>query len=537
MTAPPTMSRSPASSVTLHAIRGERVRAGVMTAIAALYALANVVGYRQAYPTQASREEFARAFSDNIALRLFYGIPHDLASVGGYVEFRAMGMIGILGSGWMVFAAVRALRGEEEAGCFELILAGAIGRGGALAAVLAALALECAFLYAVTAVVLLASATLPGDMTAGESLLVAAGSVGPALVFAALGALASQLAPTRRAAQAGASAVLAVALFLRIAADIGHGIGWLRWATPIGWDEQLRPVTGARPAVLLLFVAAAVLVAGVALAVARGRDVDSSLIRARGHARSRMALLGSPTQAAVRSELPTLIGWLVATGLFAFALGAFARSVAEEIRKVSIHTYGLAIGTATGYLAAVFALFALVVALYAASRIGGLRDEESSGRLETLFALPVARRAWMGGRLALAAGTTVGLSLAVGVLAWAGALVTNGDVSFADMLAAGANCIAAALLFLALGALLFAWVPRPSPGAALGLVAVSFLWELVGALVSAPSWLLTISPFHHVTQVPLVALDRRGTAVMLAVAAVAAGVAVERFARRDLQTG
>ena len=48
-TAPPTMSRSPASSVTLHAIRGERVRAGVMTAIAALYALANVIGYRQAY--------------------------------------------------------------------------------------------------------------------------------------------------------------------------------------------------------------------------------------------------------------------------------------------------------------------------------------------------------------------------------------------------------------------------------------------------------------------------------------------------------
>lgn len=509
----------------------------VMSLIAALYALANVVGYRQAYPTRTAREEFARAFSDNIALRLFYGIPNDIASVGGYVEFRAMGMIGILAAGWMVFAAVRALRGEEEAGCFELILAGAIGRGGALGAVLVALALECAFLYAVEAVVLLASATLPGDMTAGESLLVAAGSIGPALVFAALAALACQLAPTRGTAQAGASAVLAVALFLRIAADIGHGIRWLRWTTPIGWDEQLRPVTGARPAVLLLFVAAAAVLAAAALAVARGRDVDSSLIRARGHARSRLELLGSPTRAAVRSELPTLVGWLVATGLFAFALGAFARSVSEEIRKVSIHTYGLTITTATGYLAAVFALFALVVALYAASRIAGLRDEESSGRLETLFALPVARRSWIGGRLALAAATTALLALAMGVLAWAGSVVTGGGVSFADMLAAGANCIAAALLFLGVGAALFAWVPRPSPGAALGLVAVAFLWELVGALVSAPWWLITISPFHHVTQVPLVAADRRGTAVMLGLAAIAAGAAVERFARRDLRTG
>ena len=50
-------------------------------------------------------------------------------------------------------------------------------------------------------------------------------------------------------------------------------------------------------------------------------------------------------------------------------------------------------------------------------------------------------------------------------------------------------------------------------------------------------WLLTISPSHRVTQVPLVAVDRRGTGVMLGVAAVAAWGAVERFARRDLQTG
>ena len=105
------------------------------------------------------------------------------------------------------------------------------------------------------------------------------------------------------------------------------------------------------------------------------------------------------------------------------------------------------------------------------------------------------------------------------------------------MIAAGANCIAVSLLFLALGVLVYAWLPRPSPGAAFVLIGVAFLWELVGALVGAPGWLLTISPFHHVTQVPLVAVDRRGTAVMLAVAAVAAAIAVERFARRDLQTG
>jgi hypothetical protein len=39
-----------------------------------------------------------------------------------------------------------------------------------------------------------------------------------------------------------------------------------------------------------------------------------------------------------------------------------------------------------------------------------------------------------------------------------------------------------------------------------------------------------------VTQVPLVAADKRGTAVMLAVAAVAALAAIDRFTRRDLKT-
>ena len=220
--------------------------------------------------------------------------------------------------------------------------------------------------------------------------------------------------------------------------------------------------------------------------VARRRDVASSILRPRDVVPSRTTLLASPTQAALRAEVPSLLAWLVGAGLLAFALGAFARSVSEEMRKVSIHTYGLSITTAAGYLAAVFALFALIVAIFAASHVGGLRDEESSGRLETLFALPVARRSWIGGRLAVAAATTVLLALALGTLAWAGAAVTGGGVGFAGMIDAGANCIAVSLLFLALGVLLYAWLPRPSPGAAFVLIAIAFLWELVGALVGAP---------------------------------------------------
>jgi ABC-2 type transport system permease protein len=520
-----------------HALRGERVRLLVIALICVAYAAAQAVGYRQTYPTEAQRIQFAHAFSDNIALRLFYGFPHDLASVAGYVEFRVVGMLAILVSAWAIFAAVRPLRGEEDAGCYELILAGAVSRGGAVVAVLCALAVECLAIWLATAGALVASAVSAGDMTTREAVLVAAAVVGPGVVFAAVGALASQLAPTRRAAQAGAAVVLGIALFLRIAADIGHGLGWLRWLTPLGWTEQVRPVTGPRPAVLLLHLGAAAAVAGAALLIARGRDVGGSVL-ARGSApRSRFALLGSPNQAALRAEVPTLLAWAIGAGLFAFALGAFAGSVAREIRKAQIHTYGLSISTATGYLAVVFAFFALVVALFAVSHVGGLSDEESSGRLETLFALPIARRRWLGGRLAIAAATTVLLALLLGLLAWLGSATTGSGAGLGGLLSAGANCIAAALLFLALGALVYACLPRLGAGAAFAVVGVAYLWELVAALLSAPWWLQTLSPFHHVTQVPQVAADRQGTVVMLVIAAAVAAAAVERFARRDLQTG
>jgi ABC-2 type transport system permease protein len=68
-------------------------------------------------------------------------------------------------------------------------------------------------------------------------------------------------------------------------------------------------------------------------------------------------------------------------------------------------------------------------------------------------------------------------------------------------------------------------------------VGVAFLWELLGALVSAPTWLLALSPFHHVAAVPQSAFDTQGALVMIAVAVGAAVAAVEVFIRRDLQSG
>ena len=223
--------------------------------------------------------------------------------------------------------------------------------------------------------------------------------------------------------------------------------------------------------------------------------------------------------------------------VFAALIGGFSKSIAEEARKANLHsTLGTDYTTPGGYLALTFVFFALVVALFAASHLNGIRDEEGSGRLETLLALPVGRTRWLAGRVAIAAVASVALAVLTGVLAWAGAATQGAGVGFGSLVAAGANCIPAALLFLGLGTFLFAVAPRQSAGAAMALVGVAFLWELVGAVIGAPSWALALSPFHHVAAVPVARFDTAGAAIMLVVAAAAAVGGLAVFARRDLQT-
>jgi ABC-2 type transport system permease protein len=82
--------------------------------------------------------------------------------------------------------------------------------------------------------------------------------------------------------------------------------------------------------------------------------------------------------------------------------------------------------------------------------------------------------------------------------------------------------------------MLVAALPRLGVGVAYALVSVAFVWELFGALLAAPSWLLGVSPFHQIGLVPA-APFRAGPAVaMLAIGAAGAAAALVRFRSRDL---
>jgi polyether ionophore transport system permease protein len=499
-----------------------------------LISLVQVAGYENSYPTVADRIQFAENFGDNKAVRLFYGVPHDLLTVGGYAAWRVGGVLAIFAAVWGIFAAVRAQRAEEDDGRAELVLAAPLGRRLVFRAGLAGVGAGVALLWLATWLGLLA-----GGLAAGASAYLALEIAAAAAVFVGVGSLASQLAPTRRQALGLGMAVFAAAFVLRIVADTAGALEWLRWATPLGWAEEMRPFTGAQPAALALILAVTVALLAVAERIALSRDVGTGLLASADSAPPRDRLLSSPTALALRGERGLMIGWFAGIGVYAIVVGLLAntfnahdlsQSVREQLQKFG----GASIVTPQGALGFYFLFFGFAISLFACAQISAARHEEAESRLETIFALPVSRLGWLGGRLALAAGGIAALALSAALLAWAAAATQAAGIGIGEALQAGLNTLPASLLFLGLAALAFALLPRAAAGIAYGLVAVAFCWYLFGALLGAPQWTLDLSPFQHVAPVPAQPWKTADALAMVAVGTAAMAAALAAFRRRDV---
>jgi ABC-2 type transport system permease protein len=517
--------------------RDARIRTITFAYLFAAYSYIQPVGYRHTYPAASERVAFAASFANNTGLRLLYGRPHDLLSVGGYCAWRVGGVLAIASAFFGLLAAVRALRAEEDAGRMEIVLAGEISRRSANRAALAALAAGIALLWLAE----FAGFFVGGLPTAGAAYLaLATASVAP--VFVGVGALASQLASTRRGALGLGGAILAVTFLTRVLADTVAGAGWLRWSTPLGWAEELRPFAGPQPLALLLPVVSTVLLLTVAARLGAGRDVGTGVWPAHDSVDPRLWLLSSPTALALRGQTGTLIAWVGAVAAFMFILGGVSHAISpadvpENVQKQIAKLGAGSIVTPTGYLAFVFIFVIVAISAFACAQVAAARQEEVDQRLEVVLAQPVSRSGWLLGRLLLAATGSAVLSLTAGLFTWAGARAAGVRTSLPTMLEAGANAMPTALLFLGIAALAYAILPRASNGIAYGLLTMTFVWQLAGSLLGPPRWVLDLTPFAHVALVPAQPLRPAAAAIMTALGLLAAGTAVAAFRQRDLMVG
>jgi ABC-2 type transport system permease protein len=355
----------------------------------------------------------------------------------------------------------------------------------------------------------------------------------------AAGALTSQLAASRRQAAAYGGGAIGFFFALRMVADSNRGLGWLHWATPFGWIEQLQPFTNPHPLPLVFVFGLTAVMVAAAIFLAGIRDLGASTIPDHSSSKAHTTLLFGNTGLTLRLIRPTILGWLGGVCAFGLLLGGTAKAAAQSLQssprvEEALRRLDGGAGEVRAYLGFSFLIITLLVVLIAAGQITAARREEATGRVDHLLVRPVSRDRWMLSRLGVAAAVIVSAGALGGIFAWLGVSSQHVTISFANLLGAGLNTVPAALFLLGFGALVWSVTPRLASAAVYGLLAWSFLVELLGGIVNSNHWLLDSSILHQLTPSPAIAPDWSTNVIMILLGVAGTVVATSAFNRRDL---
>lgn len=516
------------------------VRSGALWGLVfGLFIFVQTHAYTSTYKTQAARDQLARAYGSNTAMNALLGSERAVNTVAGFASWRFIGILGILGSIWGLLTSTRLMRGEEEAGRYDLLLAGQTTRRHAGGQALAGLGAGLLALFVLTALGVIVTGRPPSvGFSLGQCLYFSVTLVAGAAMFLAIGALASQLASTRRRAAAMAGVVFGVAYALRMVADTNQGLHWLMWLSPLGWVEETRPLTDPNPVALLPVLVLLIAVTAATLHLAGTRDVGAASLPGRDSSQPHLALLGGSAGLAVRLMRPVALGWLFAVAAFAVLIGTTAESSAKD--ATGSQGIGQAIGRLGGHgslvaddLGLTFLILVLLIALISAGQITAMRTEEAGGYLENLLVRPVSRASWFAGRLGLSALVLLTAGLLAGIGAWAGAASQHSGVRFGSLVAAGLNVVPPGLFLLGLGALVLGAWPRRTSTVVYGYLAWSFLIEFAGGVVHTSHWLLDTSIFFHMVPAPAASPDWSSMAIITGLGIGGAVLGGILLSRRD----
>src|SRR5947209_19222198 len=475
------------------------------------------VGFGTATPAVVTAFiSFARILS-------FLGDPYAMNTAAGYVTFRYMETtVPLLLSIWPILAGARLVRGEEDRGTMDVLLATSQSRTRLLLEKVGALVialLVIAVLYAVGVVA--GEVALGGghvDFVGG--LLAGLNLGGLAFFFGMVALLLSQLTANRRAAAGWASGLLILFVLLNMAGRELSG-AWVQYLSPFYYYNLNRPLLPGfpdQPLTALLPLGLSVLcLVGSTILFAR-RDIGRSAFewqreRASGTQQALGSLSRAEREVSTRTvSLHTLFAdgwssfwWLLGIVAFCAGLQFLTPGIQKALNQAVQQTPWLTkylFDTPTDTNAAllgtmVFTFVPAVVVILALTLALKWSSDLENGRLELIFSTPQSRPRVLLERF----GANVLVVLLAPVLTWLaltiGPQIINLNVDQGRLLAASFSMLPPALITVGL---VYALAGRLRYGAVLGIVTaylvLSYLQESLEGNIQFPSWVMSLSIFH-----------------------------------------
>lgn len=517
------------------ALRRDRVRLTAWIGGLTAYSVVVATAFPPLYPDTASRQARAALISSPGAIA--FGGPKigiDDYTFGAMLTNEMLGLTTILVALMSIWTVTRHSRAEEESGRTELLLAGPVGRRAPLAAALVVAGLANLLLAGLTAAGLaslgIESIDWPGSLTYGAAYAI----VG--LVFAGLAAITGQLTGHGRGASALAALGLGLAYALRAVGDIGAPL--LSWLSPIGWAQRTYAFVNNNWWPVLLGVAVALLLAGLAFWLNARRDFGAGLRPPRPGPRAASAALATPLGLAARLQRGALIGWVLAMLVFGLLYGSIFGEMEEFANEMQAFVDIMggvdADDIFTAFLSLIVALMAMAASVYAL--IAALRPaaEERSGRAEAVLVTPVSRARWLLSHAGVAVfgGVAVLLAAAIG-LGISGSFATGDAGVLRDVLIGSLVQIAPIVALVGLAVALYGLVPKAT-GVVWLVIGYAALVGLLGGLLGVPQAAMDVSPFAIVPMMPAEPFAPWPVLGLLAAGAGLAAIGVWGLRRRDI---
>ena len=488
------------------------------------------------YDTPEKVAGYASAVGASPVSYLMSGRQAGIDTLGGIVA-NEISQVAQLGICLMVtFLVIRHTRAEEESGRAELLRSLVLGRH---AATLAGL------VYGVCAAVLI------GLVTTGSMLAAGLDGVGSAtygvgltllgLCFVAVSLVAAQLSTSARGALGIAGAAIAVGYLVR-------GVGAMQdnalvWASPFGWAQRMDAFGSERwwPALPVAGLTAALL--GLAAWLTAHRDFGGGVLQSRPGRPRASRFLGTPVGLALRLQRGLLIGWAIGLTALGLLYGAVIPTIPDLV--ASNPDIAEAIGASAdverelvdAFLRYVFVFMAVISTCLVVTSVLRLRSEEESGRADVVLTTRVRRTSWVGASVLVAVLGASVLSLLMGLgLAVGYGLGTGEWDRLAGQLGGQLSYLPGVLLVAAVAVAVAGLVPRWSL-LAWAAVAFVFLQVMLGETLRLPDWVDGISPFWHLSGVPVETFDPLPAVAELVVAVGLVLLGMWGYRRRDISAG
>lgn len=516
----------------------------IFSVLIGLLTIVQGIGLQEAFPSQAERTKLVTVLGANPTIGLFYGEAQHADTPAGYMYYRD-GVVSTLVAGiWGLLFATRMFRGQEDDGRSEMLLSGptTISRMGTEIILGTLGGIAVAFL--ILTAIITASGTLDYiGLSISQSAYFAFALTINAVVFAALGALTSQLADTRRKAIILGVIPLVILALMRSIGNTVSDLYWLKNFTPFGWIDQMHPVYDHKPLWILPLVITPIILASLAVWISSRRDLGSSVLQAKDKAKSHFLLLGSSIGLSFRQTRGVMLAWFIGTLSMAIMLATLTQSAVDAFRGEATATQIIqSLGgdgptleetfISVGSMLVVLMLMAMVI-----WGVGNMRGEEAKGLLDNLLVRRVSRNRWLIGRVLLLVVAATVFCIIANLTTWAIAQYQDIDISLHTMLLDGLNLLAPVIVMLGLGVALFGVIPRLATWILYALLAWSFIEQVIVAIVSdetTKNILNSTSLLQPIALVPAQAVDWTQFWQVTACGLALLFVGFFAFSRRDL---